>query len=194
GDDASQADLKLVKAHHGSLAREQRVAIEDQLKRGELRGIVATSSLELGIDIGAVDLDVQIESPGAVSRGLQALVCAGPPAGEPGTRPTCPKHRGDLIEAAVVTRRMIDGEIEHSNYLRTPLDVLAQQIVAHVAISGEPTVGDVAALVRRCANFHELSDELLAAVLDLLSGRYPSEEFSELRPRLVWDRVNDTLR
>jgi ATP-dependent Lhr-like helicase len=184
----------LVKAHHGSLAREQRVVIEDQLKRGVLRGIVATSSLELGIDMGAVDLVIQVESPGAVSRGLQRIGRAGHSVGQPSKGMIFPKHRGDLIEAAVVARRMIDGEIEHSRYLRNPLDVLAQQIVAHSAATGDVAVSDLAALVRRSANFHELTDELLANVLDLLAGRYPSEEFSELRPRIVWDRVNDVVR
>ncbi|MGI9646477.1 MAG: DEAD/DEAH box helicase, partial [Ilumatobacteraceae bacterium] len=190
----SDEESALVMAHHGSLAREQRVVIEDRLKRGDLRGIVATSSLELGIDMGAVDLVVQVESPGAVSRGLQRIGRAGHQVGEPSRGSIFPKHRGDLVEAAVVTRRMIDGEIESSRYLRNPLDVLAQQIVAHVAAVGECAVGEVAALVRRCANFAELSDELFGNVLDLLSGRYPSEEFSELRPRLVWDRVNDRVR
>jgi ATP-dependent helicase Lhr and Lhr-like helicase len=185
---------ELVKAHHGSLAREQRVVIEDQLKRGELRAIVATSSLELGIDMGAVDLVIQVESPGAVSRGLQRIGRAGHQVGEPSKGSIFPKHRGDLLEAAVVGRRMVDGLIEHSRYLRNPLDVLAQQIVAHVAISGEVAVADLVALVRRCANFAELSDELFANVLDLLAGRYPSEEFAELRPRIVWDRVNDLVR
>jgi ATP-dependent Lhr-like helicase len=191
-----EGDPDLVKAHHGSLAREQRVVIEDQLKRGELRGIVATSSLELGIDMGAVDLVVQVESPGAVSRGLQRIGRAGHSVGEPSKGSIYPKHRGDLLEAAIVTRRMVDGLIETTRYPRNPLDVLAQQIVAHVATAGEVgvAVADVAALVRRGANFAELSDELLHNVLDLLVGRYPSEEFSELRPRLVWDRVNDRLR
>jgi ATP-dependent helicase Lhr and Lhr-like helicase len=185
---------ELVRAHHGSLAREQRVVIEDRLKRGELRAIVATSSLELGIDMGAVDLVIQVESPGAVSRGLQRIGRAGHSVGEPSRGSIFPKHRGDLLEAAVVTRRMVDGEIESTRYLRNPLDVLAQQIVAHVAIVEECPVADVAAMVRRCASFAEISDDLLANVLDLLSGRYPSEEFSELRPRIVWDRINDRLR
>jgi ATP-dependent Lhr-like helicase len=192
--DTTPPEIELARAHHGSLAREQRVVIEDQLKRGELRAIVATSSLELGIDMGAVDLVIQIESPGAVSRGLQRIGRAGHQVGQPSKGSIFPKHRGDLVEAAVVTRLMIDGEIEHSRYLRNPLDVLAQQIVAHVAAVGSSTVADMAALVRRCANFHELSDELLGNVLDLLAGRYPSEEFSELRPRIVWDRVADTIR
>ncbi|MEP1125903.1 MAG: DEAD/DEAH box helicase [Ilumatobacter sp.] len=185
---------ELVKAHHGSLAREQRVVIEDQLKRGDLRAIVATSSLELGIDMGAVDLVIQVESPGAVSRGMQRIGRAGHQVGEPSRGSIFPKHRGDLLETAVVARRMIDGQIESSRFLRNPLDVLAQQIVAHTAAVEECTVDEVTSMVRRCANFAEISDELLNNVLDLLAGRYPSEEFSELRPRIVWDRVNDTLR
>ena len=184
----------LVKAHHGSLAREQRVVIEDQLKRGELRAIVATSSLELGIDMGAVDLVIQVESPGAVSRGLQRIGRAGHSVGEPSKGILYPKHRGDLLEAAVVARRMREGLIESSRFLRNPLDVLAQQIVAHVSMYAECTVAELAAMVRGSACFAELSDELLANVLDLLSGRYPSDEFNELRPRLVWDRVAGTLR
>ncbi len=185
---------ELVRAHHGSLAREQRVVVEDELKRGDLRGIVATSSLELGIDMGAVDLVIQVESPGAVSRGLQRIGRAGHQVGEPSRGSIYPKHRGDLLEAAVVTRRMIDGEIESTRYPRNPLDVLAQQLVAHVAAHGETPLGDLAALVRRSANFAELSDEQLANTLDLLAGRYPSEEFAELRPRVVWNRVTDTVR
>ncbi len=184
----------LVKAHHGSLAREQRIVVEDQLKRGDLRAIVATSSLELGIDMGAVDLVIQVESPGAVSRGLQRIGRAGHQVGEPSKGSIYPKHRGDLLEAAVVTRRMLDGEIESTRYLRNPLDVLAQQIVAHTAARGETPVADLAALVRRTANFAELSDEQLANTLDLLAGRYPSEEFSELRPRVVWNRATDMVR
>ena len=184
---------ELVKAHHGSLAREQRVVIEDQLKRGALRGLVATSSLELGIDMGAVDLVIQVESPGAVSRGLQRIGRAGHQVGEPSRGYIFPKHRGDLVEAAVVTRRMHDGLIEATRYLRNPLDVLAQQIVAHLAVA-PCSVDELATLVRRSAGFADLADELLFNVLDLLAGRYPSEEFGELRPRIVWDRVGGQLR
>ncbi|HSB87744.1 MAG TPA: DEAD/DEAH box helicase, partial [Ilumatobacteraceae bacterium] len=188
------AGQELVKAHHGSLAREQRIVIEDELKRGTLRGIVATSSLELGIDMGAVDLVIQVESPGAVSRGMQRVGRAGHSVGEPSRGMLYPKHRGDLLEAAVVAQRMVTAQIESTRFLRNPLDVLAQQIVAHVATHPECTVESVAALVRRCANFNELSDDLLHNVLDLLAGRYPSEQFNELRPRLVWDRSAGTLR
>ncbi len=193
-EQAGSAGSELVRAHHGSLAREQRIIVEDQLKRGQLRAIVATSSLELGIDMGAVDLVIQVESPGAVARGLQRIGRAGHSVGEASRGTIYPKHRGDLLEAAVVSRRMVDGEIESSRFLRNPLDVLAQQIVAHVSMTPDVPVTELAALVRRCACFAELSDELLGNVLDLLAGRYPSEEFSELRPRIVWDRVAGTLR
>lgn len=185
---------ELVKAHHGSLAREQRVLIEDQLKRGALRAIVATSSLELGIDMGAVDLVIQVESPGAISRGLQRIGRAGHSVGEASIGTIYPKHRHDLLETAVVAKHMLDGRIESTHYLRNPLDVLAQQIVAHVAMAGEASVDSVAAMVRRCAAYSDLGDDVFNSVLDLLSGRYPSEEFSELRPRLVWDRIDGKLR
>jgi ATP-dependent Lhr-like helicase len=183
----------LVAAHHGSIAREQRLEIEDGLKRGTLRAIVATSSLELGIDMGAVDLVVQVESPGSVSRGLQRIGRAGHRVGEPSRGKLFPKYRGDLLEAAVVVKRMLEGLIEETRYPRNPLDVLAQQIVAMCAVD-EWTVDDLGRVLRRAANFAELSDELLRNVLDLLSGRYPSDEFAELRPRLVWDRRDDVLR
>ncbi|MGH2579845.1 MAG: DEAD/DEAH box helicase, partial [Actinomycetota bacterium] len=183
----------LVRAHHGSIAREQRLEIEDRLKRGTLRGLVATSSLELGIDMGAIDLVVQVESPGSVSRGLQRIGRAGHNVGEPSRGRLFPKYRGDLLEAAVVVHRMLEGLIEETRYPRNPLDVLAQQIVAMCAVD-EWTVEDLARLVRRAANFADLSDELLVAVLDLLSGKYPSDDFSELRPRIVWDRHRNALR
>jgi len=185
---------ELVKAHHGSLAREQRVVIEDQLKRGQLRAIVATSSLELGIDMGAVDLVIQVESPGAVSRGLQRIGRAGHSVGEPSIGTIYPKHRHDLLETAVVTRHMLDGRIETTRFLRNPLDVLAQQVVAHLAISGEVSVDALSEMVRRCAGFAELTDDVFLSLLDMLAGRYPSEEFSELRPRIVWDRVTGMVR
>ena len=184
---------ELVKAHHGSLSREQRLQIEDELKRGELKGLVATSSLELGIDMGAVDLVIQVESPGAVAAGLQRIGRAGHQVGEPSKGKLFPKHRGDLVEAAVVVQRMHDGLIEHTRYLRNPLDVLAQQIVAMCALDEWP-VDELAALVRRAAPFAELTDEVLHIVLDLLAGRYPSDEFAELRPRIVWDRVDGIVR
>jgi len=184
---------ELVKAHHGSLSRERRLQIEDELKSGRLKGLVATSSLELGIDMGAVDLVVQVESPGAVSTGLQRIGRAGHQVGAPSRGKLFPKHRADLLEAAVVVERMQSGQIEETHYPRNPLDVLSQQIVAMCALD-EWTVTDLHAVIRGAAPFAELSDELLASVLDLLSGRYPSEEFAELRPRVVWDRVTGTVR
>ena len=187
------AGEELVAAHHGSIAREQRLQIEDALKAGTLKGLVATSSLELGIDMGAVDLVVQVESPGSVARGLQRIGRAGHRVDEPSRGKVFPKYRGDLLEATVVVRRMLEGRIEETRYPRNPLDVLAQQVVAMCA-TDEWTVAGLGALVRRAANFAELSEDVLRAVLDLLSGRYPSDEFAEFRPRIVWDRRADTLR
>ncbi len=154
---------------------------------------MATSSLELGIDMGAVDLVIQVESPGSVSRGLQRIGRAGHQVGEPSRGKVFPKYRGDLLEATVVVKRMLEGAIEETRYPRIPLDVLAQQLVAMCA-TDEWRLEDLARVVRRAANYAELSDELLHNVLDLLAGRYPSDEFAELRPRIVWDRRSDTLR
>ena len=187
------AGEELVRAHHGSIAREHRLEIEDQLKRGTLRAIVATSSLELGIDMGAVDLVIQVESPGSVSRGLQRIGRAGHQVGEPSRGTVFPKYRGDLLEATVVVKRMLEGAIEETRYPRNPLDVLAQQLVAMCAMD-EWSLEDLGRVVRRAANFSDLGDELLLNVLDLLSGRYPADGFSELRPRIVWDRKTDRIR
>jgi len=183
----------VVLAHHGSLSREQRLTIEDRLKRGDLKGLVATSSLELGIDMGAVDLVIQVESPGAVSRGLQRVGRAGHQVGAPSRAKFFPKHRADLVEAAVVVERMQSGLIEETHYPRNPLDVLAQQIVAACALDDWP-VDELAAMMRGAANYADLSDDALYAVLDLLAGRYPSDEFAELRPRIIWDRVEGVVR
>jgi len=183
----------LVKAHHGSLARERRLQIEDELKSGRLKGLVATSSLELGIDMGAVDLVIQVSSPGSVATGLQRIGRAGHQVGVPSRGKIFPKHRADLLEAAVVVERMQAGQIEQTHFPRNPLDVLCQQIVAMCALH-EWSVADLTEVVRSAAPFADLSDEVLTSVLDLLAGRYPSEEFSELRPRIVWDRVGETLR
>jgi ATP-dependent Lhr-like helicase len=184
---------ELVKAHHGSLSRERRLEIEDELKSGRLRGLVATSSLELGIDMGAVDLVVQVASPGAVSTGLQRIGRAGHQVGEPSRGKVFPKHRADLLEAAVVVERMQGGLIEQTRYPRNPLDVLCQHVVAMCALD-DWSVDELAAVVRSAAPFAELSDDVLTSVLDLLAGRYPSEEFAELRPRIVWDRVAGVVR
>jgi ATP-dependent helicase Lhr and Lhr-like helicase len=184
---------ELVKAHHGSLSRERRLTIEDELKRGELRGLVATSSLELGIDMGAVDLVVQVASPGSVASGLQRIGRAGHQVGVPSRGRIFPKHRADLLEAAVVTQRMVDGLIEHTSVPANPLDVLAQQLVAACALD-DWSVNDLEDLVRGASNFDALPRSVFDATLDMLAGRYPSEEFAELRPRLVWDRLDGTVR
>ncbi|WP_419917348.1 Lhr family helicase [Candidatus Poriferisodalis sp.] len=184
---------ELVRAHHGSLSREQRLGIEDDLKAGRVRAIVATSSLELGIDMGAVDLVVQVASPPSVAAGMQRIGRAGHQVGEPSVGKIFPRHRGDLVEAAVVAQRMGTGEIESIRYPRQPLDVLAQQIVAMVAVD-DWSVPDLLAVIRRAAPYEQLSEEVFSSVLDLLAGRYPSEEFRELRPRIVWDRTTGMLR
>ncbi|HZB01488.1 MAG TPA: DEAD/DEAH box helicase, partial [Actinomycetota bacterium] len=187
------ADEDLVRAHHGSLAREQRLEVEDALKAGTLRAIVATSSLELGIDMGAVDLVIQVESPGSVATGLQRIGRAGHQVGQPSVGRIFPKFRGDLLEAAVVAERMLAGDIEQTRYPRNPLDVLAQQLVAMCAVE-ERGVDELLDAVRRAANFADLSKDVYLAVLDMLAGRYPSDGFAELRPRLVWDRAAGTVR
>ncbi|MEA2361834.1 MAG: ATP-dependent helicase Lhr and Lhr-like helicase [Thermoleophilaceae bacterium] len=188
------AEEPIARAHHGSLAREERLIVEDLLKSGELPCLVATSSLELGIDMGAVDLVIQVESPKSVTAGLQRIGRAGHGVGEVSRGRIFPKFRADLVECAVVAKRMRDGDIEPTVVPRNPLDVLAQQIVAVTATGDEWKVGELHDMVRRAYPFAELSRELLDSVLDMLDGRYPSEEFAELRPRIVWDRVEDTIR
>jgi ATP-dependent Lhr-like helicase len=182
----------VARAHHGSVSREQRVAIEEDLKAGRLPAVVATSSLELGIDMGAVDLVIQVEPPPSVAAGMQRVGRAGHQVGATSHGVFFPKHRGDLMPTAVIAERMRGGQIEATRYPRNPLDVLAQQIVSMVALD-DWRVDDLAAVVRRAAPFESLSDKILESVLDMLSGRYPSDEFAELRPRLVWDRATDTL-
>jgi len=185
--------VPLVRAHHGSVSREQRLSIEDDLKAGRLRGLVATSSLELGIDMGAVDLVVQVESPRSVAAGLQRIGRAGHRVGEPSRGKVFPKHPGDLLESAVVVARMGEGLVEETRIPRHPLDVLAQQVVAACALD-EWAVDDLLGLVRRAANYHDLSPRVFEAVLDMLAGRYPSDEFAGLRPRVVWDRLHGRVR
>ncbi|MGA9874470.1 MAG: DEAD/DEAH box helicase, partial [Solirubrobacteraceae bacterium] len=187
---------EIARAHHGSLSREERTAIEEQLKAGDLPCLVATSSLELGIDMGAVDLVVQIESPKSVARGLQRIGRAGHGVGDVSKGRIFPKFRGDLLECAVVCRRMREGAIEPTVVPRNALDVLAQQIVAIAASADDEgvSVDDLCALVTRTHSYSGLARSLLENVLDMLDGRYPSSEFGELRPRIVWDRVGGRIR
>jgi ATP-dependent helicase Lhr and Lhr-like helicase len=187
------AGAEVALAHHGSVARDKRQEMEDRLKRGALPAIVATSSLELGIDMGAVDLVVQIESPPSIASGLQRIGRASHHVGGVPRGVVFPKHRGDLLCSAAAAAGMALGQVEETFYPRNPLDVLAQQVVA-VASEGVWKVDDVFALVRRAAPFADLPRGSFEGVLDMLSGRYPSDEFAELRPRLTWDRIAGTLR
>jgi ATP-dependent Lhr-like helicase len=189
------AGEEIARAHHGSLAREERVVVEEMLKAGELPCLVATSSLELGIDMGAVDLVIQVESPKSVARGLQRIGRAGHSVGDVSRGRIFPKFRADLLECAVIARRMREGAIESTVVPRNPLDVLAQQVVAIAAASEDPiSVDELYALVTATYTFAELPRTQLENVLDMLDGRYPSSSFAELRPRIIWDRVAGTLR
>jgi ATP-dependent Lhr-like helicase len=187
------AEEEIARAHHGSLAREQRMIIEEDLKAGRIPCLVATSSLELGIDMGAVDLVIQVESPKSVARGLQRVGRAGHDLGSTSKGRIFPKFRADLLESAVVARAMRSGEIEETKIPRNPLDVLAQQIVAIVA-DEEIEVAELHRLVCGAYPFADLSRQQLENVLDMLAGRYPSDEFAELRPRIVWDRTAGVIR
>jgi ATP-dependent Lhr-like helicase len=189
---ADGAPPVLARAHHGSMSKEQRAVVEEDLKAGRLPAVVATSSLELGIDMGAVDLVVQVESPPSVASGLQRVGRAGHQVGAVSSGVVFPKYRGDLVQAAVVTERMREGAIEALRIPANPLDVLAQQLVAMTAMDSWD-VDELLTVVRRAAPFAGLPQSAYTAVLDMLAGRYPSDAFAELRPRVVWDRVAGTV-
>jgi ATP-dependent Lhr-like helicase len=188
----SLEQVEIARAHHGSLSHEERAVVEEMLKSGELPCLVATSSLELGIDMGAVDLVIQVESPKSVTRGLQRIGRAGHRMGEVSKGRIFPKYRGDLLECAVVARRMREAEIEETTIPQNPLDVLAQHLVSMAALD-EWEVDEVERVVTATQSFHDLSREQLENVLDMLDGRYPSDRFAELRPRIVWDRTEGTI-
>ena len=187
------APAEVARAHHGSVSRQERAEIEEALKAGRLPAVVATSSLELGIDMGAVDLVVQVEAPPSVASGLQRVGRAGHNVGDVSRGIIFPKYQGDLVQAAVVAERMRDGQIEELKVPHNPLDVLAQQVVAMTAVDDWP-VDELERMVRRAAPFGGLTRPILEAVLDMLAGRYPSEDFAGLRPRIVWDRVAGIIR
>ncbi|MEZ4650500.1 MAG: DEAD/DEAH box helicase [Candidatus Eisenbacteria bacterium] len=187
-----EAEEEIALAHHGSLSKEKRMRVEDLLKRGELPAIVATSSLELGIDMGAVDLVIQIEAPPSVASGIQRVGRAGHHVGAVSRGVVFPKHRGDLLASAAVVPKMRDGEVEATHYPRNPLDVLAQQIVAEASVR-RCHVEELFRLFRGAAPFADLPRGAFDGVLDMLSGRYPSDEFAELRPRITWDRVSGAI-
>ena len=192
GEADSDEPPEIARAHHGSLSHEERINVEELLKSGKLPCLVATSSLELGIDMGALDLVIQVESPKSVTRGLQRIGRAGHGLGEVSKGRIFPKFRGDLLECAVVAKRMREGEIEETVIPANPLDVLAQHLVSMAALD-EWEVDDVERLVTATEPFRELSREQLENVLDMLDGRYPSDRFAELRPRIVWDRTAGTI-
>ena len=187
------APAEVARAHHGSVSRQERAEIEEALKAGRLPAVVATSSLELGIDMGAVDLVVQVEAPPSVASGLQRVGRAGHNVGDVSRGIIFPKYAGDLVQSAVVAERMRDGQIEELKIPHNPLDVLAQQVVAMTALDDWP-VDELERTVRKAAPFGGLTRPVLEAVLDMLAGRYPSEEFAGLRPRIVWDRVTGVIR
>ena len=188
GLDTRDPTAVLARAHHGSMSRAERTRTESELKAGRLPAVVATSSLELGIDMGAVDLVVQVGSPPSVASGLQRIGRAGHQVGAVSRGVVFPTYRGDLIPAAVIAQRMREGLIESLTIITNPLDVLAQQVVAMVAVD-DWKVDDLLTVMRRAAPFADLGDAAFRAVLDMLAGRYPSEDFAELRPRVVWDRT-----
>ncbi|MCI0543106.1 MAG: DEAD/DEAH box helicase [Actinobacteria bacterium] len=187
------AGSEIARAHHGSVSREQRVAIEEALKRGELKAVVATSSLELGIDMGSVDLVIQVESPTSVASGLQRVGRSGHRVGGVARARIFPKYRGDLLTATVVASEMTNGNVEPTRVPENPLDVLAQQLVAHVVATGGVSSQVLYDMVRRAAPYSGLSRSLHDATLDMLSGLYPSDLFAELRPRVNWDRTTDQV-
>ena len=203
----------IARAHHGSLAAAQRSEIEELLKAGKIKALVATSSLELGIDMGAIDLVIQIEAPPSVASGMQRIGRAGHQVGAPSNGIIFPKYRADLIACAAVTKAMHEGHVESTRFLRNPLDILAQQVVAIIAHpplgaadalkrskaktdeEESPGISYAAlyALVRSAAPFAGLSQSVFDGVLDMLAGRYPSDEFAELRPRITWDRTRNWI-
>ena len=187
------APAEVARAHHGSVSRQERAEIEEALKAGRLPAVVATSSLELGIDMGAVDLVVQVEAPPSVASGLQRVGRAGHNVGDVSRGIIFPKYQGDLLQSAVVAERMRDGQIEELKIPHNPLDVLAQQVVAMTAVDDWP-VDELERTVRKAAPYAGLTRPVLEAVLDMLAGRYPSEDFAGLRPRIVWDRVAGIIR
>ena len=186
------AGSEVVRSHHGSVSHQERMQIEEMLKSGQLKALVATSSLELGIDMGAVDLVIMVESPGSVARGLQRVGRAGHGVGETSIGRIFPKHRGDLLECAVVAQRMRQGRLEPLKIPENPLDVLSQQLVAMIS-QRDYGVNEIHQIVQRSPNFSRLSREVLVEVLDMLSGRYPSHDFADLKPRITWDRDLDQL-
>ncbi|MDR0483572.1 MAG: DEAD/DEAH box helicase [Cellulomonadaceae bacterium] len=182
----------LAMAHHGSMSRAARTHTETELKAGRLPAVVATSSLELGIDMGAVDLVIQVGAPPTVASGLQRVGRAGHQVGAVSHGVMFPTHRGDLVATTVVAKRMREAKIEALRVPRTPLDVLAQQVIAALAVQ-EWQAEDLKNLIRNAHPFVHLGEATWTALLEMLAGKYPSEEFGDLRPRIVWNRDTGAL-
>ena len=191
-DVAGKADPVIARAHHGSVSKDERALIETMLKEGTLKAVVATSSLELGIDMGAIDLVVQVESPPSVASGLQRVGRAGHSVGEISQGTFYPKHRADLVQSAVTVERMREGLIEEISVPRNPLDVLTQHTVAVVAVE-DIHIDEWFNTVTRAYPYRDLDRDNFEAVIDLASGIYPSTDFSDLKPRIVYDRVSGML-
>ncbi|MGV0404675.1 ATP-dependent helicase [Corynebacterium marquesiae] len=194
-DVAGKAPAVIARAHHGSVSKDERAMTETMLKEGTLKAVVATSSLELGIDMGAVELVVQVESPPSVASGLQRVGRAGHFVGAVSHGSFYPKHRADLVQSTLTVARMRAGLIEEMHTPRNPLDVLAQQTVAAVAAAGEDGLDADKwyEMVRRAWPYRDLAREVYDSVLDLVSGVYPSTDFAELKPRVVYDRVTGVM-
>jgi ATP-dependent Lhr-like helicase len=190
---SSVSNPDLVQAYHGSMSRHAREQMETDLKAGKLRALVATSSLELGIDIGSIDLVVQLQSPKGVARGLQRVGRSGHLVNASSKGRIFPTYREDLVEAAVVARAMVAHDVEPTSIPTNCLDVLAQQIVAMVSVE-EWNVDELFDLIRQSHCYHSISKKLYAGVLQMLAGRYTNDAFRELRARISWDKVNNTLR
>ena len=186
-------EADLVQAYHGSMSRHAREQMESDLKAGKLRALVATSSLELGIDIGSVDLVVQLQSPKGVARGLQRVGRSGHLVNAASKGRIFPTHREDLVESTIVARAMTRHEVEHTSVPRDCLDVLAQQIVAMVSVE-EWEVDALYDLLRQSYCYQSLSKNLYLGVIRMLAGRYRHEAFRELKARISLDTINNTLR
>ena len=192
GEDADSEVTPLARAHHGSVSKDVRRSIEEDLKDGRLRSVVATSSMELGVDMGAVDVVVQVQAPPSVASGLQRVGRAGHVVGRASVGHLISTHPHDLLLSRTIATGMDERALEPLRVPTNPLDVLAQQIVAMCAMD-EWKFSDLHAVVRRSAPFHNLSEALLASVVGMLAGSYPSDRFAELKPRVVWDRDSDVI-
>ncbi|MDU1908979.1 MAG: helicase-related protein, partial [Eggerthella sp.] len=191
-DMSTGAPAIIAKAHHGSVSKEKRLQVERELKAGELPCVVATSSLELGIDMGSIDLVLQVAAPPSVASALQRIGRANHQVGGRSTGSIFPRTRTEIIDAAVAAEGMYEGRIEQTALVKNALDVLAQQTVAAVAMD-ELAADDWYDTVRRAAPYTELPRRAFDSVLGMLAGRYATADLAEFSPRIVWDRERGRL-